>query len=52
MAIASAEKLEQTGPAERESSASELQTEQQEKTPEPPLPKGVGTDPSVQMITS
>ena len=48
MAQASAEKLEHTGPAEKERVASVPQREQLAKTPEPPLPKGKGTEPSVQ----
>ena len=48
MAQASAEKLEQTGPAEKERVASVPQREQLARTPEPPLPKGKGTEPSVQ----
>ena len=39
MAQASAEKLEQTGPAEKERVASVPQREQLARTPEPPLPK-------------
>ena len=45
---ASAEKLEQTRPAEKERVASVPQREQLASTPEPPLPKGKGTEPSVQ----
>ena len=48
MALASAEKLEHTGPAEWERVASVPQREQLARTPEPPLPKGKGTGPSVQ----
>ena len=48
MAQASAEKLEQTGPAEKERVASVPQREQLARMPEPPLPKGKGTEPSVQ----
>ena len=44
MAQASAEKLEHTGPAETERVASVLQREQLTSTPEPPLPKGKGTE--------
>ena len=40
MAQTSAEKLEQTGPAETERVASVPQREQLARTPEPPLPKG------------
>ena len=47
MAQALAEKLEQTGPAENERVASVPQREQLASTPEPPLPKGKGTEPSV-----
>ena len=48
MAQASAEKFEHTGPAEKERVASVPQREQLACTPEPPLPKGKGTEPSVQ----
>ena len=48
MAQASAEKLEQT--AEKE--ALVAQSEQLASTPEPPLPKGKGTEPSVQITRS
>ena len=44
MAQASAEKLEHTGLAEKERVASVPQREQLARTPEPPLPKGKGTD--------
>ena len=47
-AQASAEKLEYTGPAEKERVASVPQRDQLESAPEPPLPKGKGTEPSVQ----
>ena len=47
MAQASAEKLEHTGSAKKERVASVLQKEQLASTPEPPLPKGKGTEPSV-----
>ena len=50
MAKASAEKLEHTGPAEKERVASVPQREQVASTPEPPLPKEKGTEPSVQSI--
>ena len=40
MAQASAEKLKQSGPAEKERVASVPQKEQLATTPEPPLPKG------------
>ena len=52
MAQASAEKLEHTGPAEKERVASVPQREQLARTPEPPLPKGKGTEPSVQSTRS
>ena len=41
-------KLEQTGPAEKERVASVPQREQLAGTPEPPLPKGKGTEPFIQ----
>ena len=43
MAQASAEKLEHTGPAEKERVASVPQREQMARTPEPPLPRGKET---------
>ena len=52
MVQASAEKLEHTGPAETERVASVPQREQLARTPEPPLTKGKGTEPSVQSTTS
>ena len=52
MAQASAEKLEHTGPAEKERVASVPQREQLASMPEPPLPKGKGTKPSVQSTRS
>ena len=52
MAQASAEKFEHTGPAEKERVASVPQREQLESTPEQPLPKRKGTDPSVQSTRS
>ena len=52
MAQASAEELEHTKPAEKERVASVPQREQLAKTPEPPLPKGKGTEPSVQSARS
>ena len=54
MAQASAEILEQIGPAEKEGVASVPQREQLAGTPEPPLPKGKGkgTEPSVQSSRS
>ena len=48
MAQVSAEKLEHTGPAEKEKVASVTQREQLARTPEPPLPKAKGIEPSVQ----
>ena len=48
MAQASAEKLEHTGPTEKERLASVPQREQLARTLEPPLPKGKETEPSVQ----
>ena len=52
MAQASTETLEHTGPAENETVASVPQTEQLATTPEPPLPKEKGTEPSVQSTRS
>ena len=52
MAQASAEKLEQTGPAEKERVASVSQREQLASRPEPPLPRGKETVPSVQSTRS
>ena len=52
MAQASPEKLEKTGPAKKERLASVPQREQLARTPEPPLPKGKGTKPSVQPTRS
>ena len=52
MAQVSAEKLEHTGPAEKESVASVPHREQLASTPEPPLPKGKGTEPSVECTRS
>ena len=52
MVQASAEKLEHTGLAEKERVASVPQSEQLAKKPEPPLPKGKGTEPSVQITRS
>ena len=49
---ASAEKLEQTGPAEKKTVALVQQREQLASTPELSLPKGKGTEPSVQSTTS
>ena len=50
MAQTLAEKLEHTGPAEKERVASVPQREQLASTPEPPLPKG--KEPSVQNTRS
>ena len=47
MAQASGEKLEYTGPAEKERVAPVTPREQLASTPEPPLAKGKGTEPSV-----
>ena len=52
MAKALVEKLEHTGPAEKERVASVPQREQLARTPEPPLPKEKGTEPSVQSARS
>ena len=52
MAQASPKKLEHTGLAEKERIASVPQREQLASTPEPPLPKGKGTEPSVQSTRS
>ena len=52
MALASAEKFKHTGPAEKERVASVPQREQLARTSEPPLPKGKGTEPSVQSTRS
>ena len=46
---ASVEKLEHTEPAKKEKVASLLQREQFASTPEPPLPKGKGSEASVQI---
>ena len=51
-AQASAEKLEHTGPAKKERVASVPHREQLASTPEPPLPKGKGTELSVQSTRS
>ena len=48
MAQASAEILEHTGPAEKKRVALMPRKEQLASTPEPSLPKGKGTEPSVQ----
>ena len=52
LARASAEKHEHTGPAEKERVVSVPQREQLASTPQPFLPKGKGTEPSVQSIRS
>ena len=52
MAQASAEKLKHTEPAEKEKVASVPQRKQLARTPEPPLPKEKGTEPSVQSTRS
>ena len=52
MAQASVEKLEHTGPAEKKRVASMPQREELASTSEPSLPKGKGTEPSVQSIRS
>ena len=52
MAQASAEKLRHTGPAEKERLASVPLRVQLLSTPESPLPKGKGTESSVQSIRS
>ena len=52
MVQAFAEKLEHTGPVKNESAASGSQSKQLAWTPEPPLPKRNGTEPSVHFITS
>ena len=51
MAQASAKKLEHTAPVDKERVASMPQREQLESTPEPPLPKGKGTDQLVQFLS-
>ena len=52
MALASAEKVVHTGPAEKQGVASVPQSEQLASTPEPPLPKGKVAEPSMQIIRS
>ena len=52
MVQALAEKSEHTGPAEKERAASVPQREQLARTPEPPLPKGKGAEPSGQSTRS
>ena len=50
MAQVSMMKLEHTEPAEKESVVSVPQREQLARAPEPPLSKGKGTEPSVQIV--
>ena len=50
MAHASAEKLEKTGPAEKERVASVPQRDHLASMPASPLPKEKGTEPSVKSI--
>ena len=52
MVQASAEKLDQTGPVEKEREASIPQREQLANMPKPPLPKRKGTEPLVQSTRS
>ena len=52
MAQASAEKLEHTGLAEKKRVAAVPQRKQLARTPALPLPKGKGTEPSVQSTRS
>ena len=52
MAQASAEKLEHSWLAEKERVASVPHRKQLARTPEPPLPRGKGTEPSVQSTKS
>ena len=52
MAQASAEKRELNGPTEKKRVASMTQREQLASSPEPSLPKGKGTEPSVQSTRS
>ena len=52
MAQASAEKLKHTGPTEKKRVASVPQGEQLASPPEPSLPKGKRTEPSVQSTRS
>ena len=52
MAQASVEKLEHTGPAEKERVTSVAQRELLARTPELPMPKGKGTEPSVHSTRS
>ena len=48
MALALAEKLKHTGPAEKKKVVTVPQREQLASSPESPLPKGKGTEPLVQ----
>ena len=52
IAQTSTEKLEHTGPVEKERAATVPQREQLESMPGPPLPKRKGTEPSVQSTRS
>ena len=52
MAQALGEMLEHTGPAEKKRVASMPQREQLASTPDPSLPKGNGTEPSIQSTRS
>ena len=52
MAQALAEKLEHTVPAEKEKVASVPYRKQLASTPKPPLPRGKGTEPSLQSTRS
>ena len=52
MVQASAELIKQTVPAEKERVASMPQSKQLARTPEPLLPKGKGTEPSIQITRS
>ena len=52
MAQALAEKLERTRPTEKERMTAVPQRDQMASTPEPPLPKGKGTEPFVQSTRS
>ena len=52
MAQASAEKREHNGPTEKKKVAAMPQREQLASTSEPSLPKGKGTEPSVQSTRS
>ena len=52
MAQASAEKLEHTGPAEKERVTTVPRRQQLTSTPEPPLPKEKEIEPSVQSTRS